>query len=101
MLRSVLPVRLRACDIVSMLRSPFTERLCSAEVGLPRGFLTGDMLNPLMDPGMLLGGDVSGPWDETGDLIGDGERLAPLDPIEVRPARCIESRLLLGGTCSA
>ncbi len=60
-LRSVLPVRLRACDMVSMLRSPFTERLCSADVGLPNGFLTGDMLNPLIDPEMLFGGDVSGP----------------------------------------
>lgn len=60
-LRSVLAVRLRACDMVSMLSSPFTEMLCSAEVGLPSGFLTGDMLSPLIDPEMLFGGDVSGP----------------------------------------
>lgn len=84
-----------------MLRSPLTERLCSAEVGLPRGFLTGDMLSPLIDPEMLFGGEVSGPCEDTGDLIGDGDRLTPLDPMEVSPARCIESRLLFGGTCSA
>ena len=102
--RSVLPVRLSACDIVSMFRSPVEARFCSVDVGLPSGLRPGDMLRPFTDPDLLFGGDVSGPCEDMGDLIGDGDRLAFIDVNEVRPARCIDSRLPAGpapGPCSA
>lgn len=81
--------------MVSIFKSPLLPRprVCWVEVGLPSGFLDGDISKPLMDPDLLVGGDVSGPWDEIGDLIGDGERLMPAELREVNPARCIESRL--------
>ena len=88
-----------------MFSSPLDTRLCSVDVGLPRGFRTGDSLKPLTDPELLMGGEVSPPWDDTGDLIGEGDRLlAPRDEIEVSPARCIDSRLPATpeeGPCSA
>lgn len=102
--RSVLPVRLNAWDIVSMFSSPLARRLCSVDVGLPKGFRTGDMLKPLRDPELLFGGEVSPPCEDTGDLIGEGERPALRDDREVNPARCIDSRLPAtaeGGPCSA
>ena len=80
-------------------------RLYSVEVGLPNGFLAGDRLSPLIEPDLLLGGDVSGACEETGDLMGEGERLTFIEAKDVRPARCIESRLAVasppGGACSA
>jgi hypothetical protein len=87
-LRSVLPVRRSACDMVSMFSSPLfpTPRLWWVEVGLPRGFRLGDMSSPLIEPDLLVGGDVSG-WDDMGDRIGDGERLRPLEESDVRPTR--------------
>ncbi len=98
-------MRLSAWDIVSIANSPVVRtKLYSVEVGLPSGFLAGDKLNPLTDPDLLFGGDVSGACEDTGDLIGEGERLTPMEAKDVKPARCIESRLPVaspGGPCSA
>lgn len=88
-----------------MVNSPVLRpRLYSVDVGLPNGFLTGDKLNPFTDPDLLFGGDVSGACEDTGDLMGEGERLTPIEARDVRPARCMESRLPVaspGGPCSA
>lgn len=50
------------------------------------------MSTPFMLPGLLVGGLVPGPWLETGDRIGDGERFNTADGSEVRPARFTLSR---------
>jgi hypothetical protein len=104
-LRSVLPVRLSAWDMVSIVSSPVVApRLYSVDVGLPNGLRTGDKLMPFTDPDLLCGGDVSGACEDTGDLIGEGERLTPIEARDVKPATCIESRLPVarpGGPCSA
>jgi hypothetical protein len=82
-LRSPLSVRLSACLIVSIVNSPLG--LGYASVGLPRGLALGEMSTPLTDADLLVGGEVPRPGDETGDRIGDGERLCP-DDNELRPA---------------
>jgi hypothetical protein len=43
-------------------------------VGLPRGLREGLNSMPFMLPGLLVGGLVSGPWLDTGDRMGEGER---------------------------
>lgn len=91
-LKSVLPVRRKACDMVSMFRSP-PPMLCSADMGLPSGCRTGDILKPLIEPVLLFGGEVSAPCDETGDRIGEGDRLPPSEANDVKPAIWIDSRL--------
>lgn len=67
------------------------------------GFLLGDMSKPLIEPDLLVGGEVSAPWDEMGERMGDGERLTPADEREVRPGMCTDSRLLaaIPWDCSA
>ena len=50
------------------------------------------MSTPFMLPGLLVGGLVPGPWLETGDRIGDGERFNAPAGSEVSPARFILSR---------
>jgi len=79
--------------MVSIASSPLTVGCCSA-VGLPRGFLLGDISRPLTEPDLLVGGLVSSPpAEETGERIGDGERFViPMDAKLVSPARCMLSR---------
>lgn len=45
-----------------------------------------------MLPGLLVGGLVPGPWLDTGDRMGDGERLRAAAGRDVRPAMCMLSR---------
>lgn len=56
------------------------------EVGLPRAFERGDMSTPMTEADLLVGGEVLNPWDETGDLTGEGDLLTPPDDKELRPA---------------
>jgi len=95
LLKSVLPVRLKAWDMVSMFRSLLVvaPKVWAPDEGLPRGFLLGDISSPLIEPDLLVGGDVSA-WEEMGDLMGEGERLIPADEREVKPGMRIDSRLL-------
>lgn len=50
------------------------------------------MSRPFILPGLLVGGLVPGPWLETGDRIGDGDRFMADAEREVRPTMCILSR---------
>lgn len=73
-------------------------------VGLPRGFLLGLVSRPLILPLLLVGGEVPGPCELTGDRIGLGERFIPMLDSDVRPARWMLSLLSAGPTwldCSA
>lgn len=45
------------------------------------GLRAGDISRPLIEPDLLVGGEVPGPWEETGERMGDGAR------IDVSPAR--------------
>lgn len=72
-------------------------------VGLPRGLRVGLNSIPFMLPGLLVGGLVSGPWLDTGDRMGEGERLTAAGR-DVSPARWMLSRELATperGLCSA
>ena len=72
-------------------------------VGLPRGHRDGLSSIPFMLPGLLVGGLVSGPWLDTGDRMGEGERFIA-EGRDVRPVRCMLSRELAmppAGLCSA
>lgn len=64
------------------------------DTGLPSGCLVGDVSRPLSEADLLFGGDVPAPpvVEETGDRIGDGDRLLATEDKLVRPARCRESR---------
>lgn len=64
------------------------------DTGLPSGFLLGDVSRPLSEADLLFGGEVPAPpvVEETGDRIGDGDRLLATVDRLVRPARCRESR---------
>lgn len=69
------------------------------------GLRDGDVSSPLMLPDLEVGGDeVTGPppWDDTGDLIGEGERAFKVLRL-VRPAgRCMLSRnAAVAWSCSA
>ena len=55
------------------------------EIGLPRGLPFGDISTPFTDADLLVGGEALKPCDETGDRIGDGDRLFP-DDKELSPA---------------
>lgn len=90
-LRSALPVRRRAWLIVSMLRSPGV-RFCVPLPWLPNGLRVGLISTPFTLPGLLVGGLVPGPWLETGDRTGEGERFRPDGGKDVRPAIWMLSR---------
>ena len=62
--------------------------------GEPSGLRDGLSSRPLIEPLLLVGGDVPGPppWLETGERIGEGDRFMFMADSEVKPARCIESR---------
>lgn len=93
--------------MVSMFKSPpkgLSLRLFVL-VGLPKGLRDGLSSIPFMLPGLLVGGLVSGPWLDTGDRMGEGERLTVVGR-DVRPARWMLSRdpampTPAGGLCSA
>lgn len=55
------------------------------------GFRDGLSSSPLTLPGLLVGGLVPGPWLETMDRMGDGERFKAAGS-DVRPAKCMPSR---------
>lgn len=93
LLKSELPVLRRAWDIVSMFSSPDMLRFWLPLLGLPSGLREGLISTPFTLPGLLVGGLVPGPWLETGDRIGDGERLRA-EGREVSPARWMLSREL-------
>lgn len=79
--------------MVSMLRSPLgrlTLRLLRL-VGLPKGLRVGLNSIPFILPGLLVGGLVSGPWLDTGDRMGDGDRLTAAGS-EVSPTKWMLSR---------
>ena len=72
-------------------------------VGLPRGLREGLNSMPFILPGLLVGGLVSGPWLDTGDRMGEGERFIAAGR-DVRPARWMLSRepaIPEEGLCSA
>lgn len=64
------------------------------DTGLPSGFLLGDVSRPLSEADLLSGGEGPAPpvVEETGDRIGDGDRLLATEDMLVSPARCRESR---------
>lgn len=88
LLRSVLPVRLSACRIVSMLRSPpGAAKLCCPGLGLPNASFRGGLIStPFMLPGLLVGGLVPCPWLDTGERMGDGDRFMAAEGSDVNPA---------------
>ena len=97
--RSPEPVLLRACVMVSTFSSPGTpmggregDMDRDVDTGLARGFRLGDVSIPLTDPDLLCGGEAPPPELDTGERMGEGDRLTP--PTEdrlVRPARWIDS----------
>lgn len=60
-------------------------------VGLPRGLRRGLSSRPFMLPGLLVGGLVSGPWLDTGDRMGEGDRFTAAGR-DVSPTRWMLSR---------
>ena len=84
--------------MVSMLTSPLIAgRLWWMLVGEPSGFLLGLSSKPLMEPDLLVGGEVPRPCEETGDLKGEELRFIFMLARVVRPASWIESRRSGGG----
>ena len=79
-LRSLLAVFLNACRMVSMVSSPPSGGGLPDDWGLPRpgprARRPGEASRPWSEAGTLVGGVVPGPWEDTGERMGEGERLA-------------------------
>jgi hypothetical protein len=58
-----------------MVNSPPVDNAGNPDVGLPNGLppRCGESSKFLIEADLLVGGDVPRPWDDTGDLIGEGD----------------------------